>query len=188
VEGEHAKKMNIQTKTKRTEIAEKKAKIKAIVLMLLGFAGGISWVYNVLTLKMLSDELLTRKVVIASVEAKTPENAEFEATQHCGLVDVICEGERKKAILSVYNAEIGQTDSSPTIMANGRTVHERAVASNCYPLGTKLEIEGIGEVTVEDRMNKRYTEMCGTEDERMDLFRWNRADNFKKAIIFKITK
>lgn len=58
-------------------------------------------------------------------------------------------------IFTAYNAEAAQTDSSPTIMASGKTVYDGAIANNCLPFGTKVKIDG--EVkTVEDRMNSRY--------------------------------
>jgi 3D (Asp-Asp-Asp) domain-containing protein len=81
--------------------------------------------------------------------------------------------------LTTYNAEEGQTDSDPFTMASGKRVYEGAVASNCHPFGTKVEIEGLGTFEVQDRMNSRYTKDCGTEDERMDIFKWERKDNFK---------
>lgn len=89
------------------------------------------------------------------------------------------EPEQKKlpAIVTSYNADVEQTDSDPYTMANGKRVFEGAIASNCYPFGTKIEIVGVGDFVVSDRMNRRYTKDCGTEAERIDIFRFNPAEN-----------
>lgn len=92
----------------------------------------------------------------------------------------------KKVIATTYNAEVAQTDSDPYTMASGKRVYEGAVASNCYPFGTKIEISGLGIFTVDDRMNSRFTELCGTEKERIDIFRWNKKDNFRKEIEYTV--
>lgn len=78
-----------------------------------------------------------------------------------------------------YNAEVGQTDADPFTMASGKRVYEGAIATNCYPIGTQLQLEGLGTFTVEDRMNARFTQDCGTDKERADIFKWDRADNGK---------
>lgn len=74
---------------------------------------------------------------------------------------------------SAYNAEIGQTDSDPFTMASGKRVYEGAVANNCLPFGTQIELNG-KIYTVEDRMNKRYG--C----EHFDLF----LNSYAEAIEF----
>lgn len=74
---------------------------------------------------------------------------------------------------SAYNAEIGQTDSDPFTMASGKRVYEGAVANNCLPFGTQIELNG-KIYTVEDRMNKRYG--C----EHFDLF----LNSYSEAIEF----
>ena len=91
------------------------------------------------------------------------------------------EADSHSVIATTYNAESSQTDSDPFTMASGKRVYEGAVASNCHPLGTRLEIEG-KQYSVEDRMNARYTKDCGTENERLDIFKWDKKDNFKKVI------
>jgi 3D (Asp-Asp-Asp) domain-containing protein len=65
---------------------------------------------------------------------------------------------RGTIVASAYNSLPGQTDSSPWITASGTLCHEGVIASNHFPIGTKLLIEGYkGQVfVVEDRMNKRY--------------------------------
>lgn len=61
-------------------------------------------------------------------------------------------------LASAYNSLPGQTDGSPWTTASGTRCREGVVASNHFPIGTKLMIEGYkGKVfVVEDRMNRRY--------------------------------
>jgi len=107
------------------------------------------------------------------VENPTKENTEGQLDHS--------DSSSQSAIATTYNAEEAQTDSDPLTMASGKRVYEGAIASNCHPLGTKLKIEG--EVyTVDDRMNSRYTKDCGTVNERLDIFKWNKSDNFKKQV------
>lgn len=76
--------------------------------------------------------------------------------------------EEKTAIVTAYNSVPEQTDDTPCIGADGDNLCQYdgcAVASNDYPLGTRIELEGIGVCTVKDRMNRRYT---GTG--RIDLY------------------
>lgn len=94
----------------------------------------------------------------------------------------------QKAIVTTYNAEVAQTDADPFTMASGKRVYEGAIASNCHKIGTKIQIRDLGEFTVEDRMNSRYTKDCGTENERLDIFKWNRVDNFKKIAEYAIAE
>jgi 3D (Asp-Asp-Asp) domain-containing protein len=61
--------------------------------------------------------------------------------------------------VSGYNSEVGQTDDSPFITANGSHVRDGIVASNMFPFGTIIKIPALyGDkiFVVEDRMNKRY--------------------------------
>lgn len=61
-----------------------------------------------------------------------------------------------EAEISAFNNEIGQTDSTPNIMASGKRVYEGAVACPSWlELGTQIEIKG-RRYTCEDRMAKRY--------------------------------
>ncbi len=87
--------------------------------------------------------------------------------------------EWKTIIVTTYNPEIKQTDADPYTMANGERVYEGAIASNCYPIGTKLKLVGFGEFTVADRMNRKFTQYCGTDNERADIFVWDRSNNGK---------
>ncbi|MCU0641707.1 MAG: 3D domain-containing protein [Candidatus Margulisbacteria bacterium] len=65
---------------------------------------------------------------------------------------------RGTILASAYNSLPGQTDDSPWITASGTRCREGVIASNHFPIGTKLYIEGYrGRVfVVEDRMNARY--------------------------------
>jgi 3D (Asp-Asp-Asp) domain-containing protein len=73
--------------------------------------------------------------------------------------------------VSAYTSRVQETDNTPCIPADGSNIcdrfakGEKMVASNCYKLGTKLKIGDLGEFTVVDRMNKRYTASC-----RVDIY------------------
>lgn len=61
------------------------------------------------------------------------------------------------AEFSAYTASEAETDSNPTIMASGKTVAEGTLACPAkYKFGTKIEIEGMGTYTCEDRMAERF--------------------------------
>lgn len=62
-----------------------------------------------------------------------------------------------------YSSTTEECDSTPEIMASGRRVYMGAVAHNCFPFGTELEVNG-QVVVVEDRMAQRWG--C----DRLDLF------------------
>jgi len=77
------------------------------------------------------------------------------------LIEENIEGEEDTWILaefSAYNNVEEQCDSTPDITASGLKIKgdEKIVAVNGYEFGTKIEIEGMGIYTVEDRMNRRY--------------------------------
>lgn len=73
--------------------------------------------------------------------------------------------------VTAYTSEVGQTDSTPCIAADGSDIcvkyadGERICATNDHPMHSTLNIDGYGQCTVRDRMNKRYT---GTG--RVDLY------------------
>lgn len=64
--------------------------------------------------------------------------------------------------ISAYNSVPWQTDATPCIGAQGTDIceiyetGENVCAANFVPLGTILQVEGLGECTVRDRMNARY--------------------------------
>jgi 3D (Asp-Asp-Asp) domain-containing protein len=60
---------------------------------------------------------------------------------------------------SAYNSVPGQTDGSPYLTAIGSLTRDGVVASNYFPIGTRIrfpDIYGDKEFRVEDRMNQRY--------------------------------
>jgi 3D (Asp-Asp-Asp) domain-containing protein len=71
--------------------------------------------------------------------------------------------------VSAYNSVPEQTDSTPCISADGTDICKRhkkgecIVASNAYPLNTRLRIENIGDCIVADRTHPRFRH-------RVDLF------------------
>lgn len=67
-----------------------------------------------------------------------------------------------QAVITAYNATPGQTDSTPNIMASGKTIYLGAVACpRKYPFGTRIEI--LGKIyTCEDRLAKKF-------DDRFDI-------------------
>jgi len=103
--------------------------------------------------------------------------------QICDLNAVECEGEYEgEALFTSYNAEEGQTDSDPFTMASTKRVYEGALACPTkFKLGTKIEVEGLGIFTCEDRMGLRFR-----EEEHFDIFKWERKDNITKTLHYKI--
>ncbi|TAK03730.1 hypothetical protein EPO34_01030 [Patescibacteria group bacterium] len=69
----------------------------------------------------------------------------------------------RKVTVTAYTSEPRQTDSTPCISADNSDIcvkyaaGEKICATNDHPMHAKLHIEGYGECTVRDRMNKRYT-------------------------------
>lgn len=61
--------------------------------------------------------------------------------------------------VTAYSSTPHQTDDTPFITASGKHVRDGIVATNLFPLGTKIkipEIYGNKIFVVEDRMNQRY--------------------------------
>jgi len=85
---------------------------------------------------------------------------------------------------SAYNALQDQTDGNPTVMASGKKVYEGAIACPAmYDFGDKIEIEGLGIYTCEDRMAERYR-----YTNHFDLFMWDYSDAIsfgRKELAFK---
>lgn len=71
------------------------------------------------------------------------------------------------ATFTAYSASVRQTDDRPREMASMKEVYEGAIACpDIYIIkdgkrvwGQKIEIEGLGVFTCDDRMNKRYRDM-----------------------------
>lgn len=61
-----------------------------------------------------------------------------------------------KAEVTMYSSEVGQTDSTPFITANGDHVYDGGIACPTkYAFGTKVLINNKS-YTCNDRMNERY--------------------------------
>lgn len=167
---------------KKRKLAKRASQFtKRILKNALAFAGfliianaGIEKLKTLDLVKMLNPEAITIQAEPVKAQEATKEETLKEE-----------EKETRQVIATTYNAEIAQTDADPYTMANGERVNEQAVASNCYPLGTRLEIEGKA-YKVSDRMNKRFTPLCETENERLDIFKWDKKDNFKGSLTIKI--
>ena len=176
-------------KTKIIKVLKKQAIILGIwTLGAIAGASAINWYYLLPTLENQTVFEQRGCVSCDTIEESKPEMAEDNLSG--GEVAIKpkaqeestrLEADSHSVIATTYNAESSQTDSDPFTMASGKRVYEGAVASNCHPLGTRLEIEG-KQYSVEDRMNARYTKDCGTENERLDIFKWDKKDNFKKVI------
>lgn len=104
--------------------------------------------------------LVAAPVDVASVQYGFPEIEELKPRVMAS----------NRAVVTYYESKVGQTDGSPFITASGTHVHLGTVASNCYPIGTKLRLPELASYfggqeiifTVEDRMNPRY--QCGILD------------------------
>jgi len=72
-------------------------------------------------------------------------------------------------VITAYNNLPEQTWGDPNIMASGKRVYEGAIANNCLPFKTIVEINGSFYI-VEDRMNERYN--C----RYFDIFMWSYKD------------
>lgn len=78
----------------------------------------------------------------------------------------------KKVVITAYSSTPDQTDSDPFTMANGKRVHDGAIAANFLPFGTKVRIPdlfGDKVFVVEDRMHGRFSK-------RVDIWMPNRQD------------
>lgn len=74
-------------------------------------------------------------------------------------------------IVTAYSSTPDQTDSTPFTTANGSRVRDGIVAANFLPFKTKIkfpEIFGDKIFTIEDRMNKRFSD-------RIDIWMPSRA-------------
>ncbi len=65
--------------------------------------------------------------------------------------------------VSAYSSSIEETDSTPCIAADNSDICRRKAAgelicaSNAFPLGARIHVDGLGTCAVADRMNSRYT-------------------------------
>lgn len=89
----------------------------------------------------------------------------------------------KTVVLTAYNSEIGQTDDTPCITANGfnvcKNAKEDTIAVNGMKFGTRVrfpEIFGNRVFVVRDRMNARY------DSSRADVWMLSKADAKKFGV------
>ena len=180
--------MRYKAKIIKDKLKESRCFLSAIILAI-GTAGAITCydgsqiTTNYQTARYPAEQLIEDRYGLLAISEEKSENGSAEAD--VTLDDQVGDNlpseveEWKTIIVTTYNPEIGQTDADPYTMANGEKVYEGAIASNCYPIGTKLKLVGFGEFTVADRMHKRFTQYCGTGNERADIFRWARSNNGK---------
>lgn len=106
-------------------------------------------------------------VNVRPAESEPLPHIEIEATAEdyeriCGLAEVECQNEAT-ATVTGYTSRPEETDDSPCIAAFNDDICAlkakgvNVCASNDYPKGTRLNIDGLGECVVLDRMNRRYT-------------------------------
>jgi 3D (Asp-Asp-Asp) domain-containing protein len=88
----------------------------------------------------------------------------------------------KHVVMTAYNSEVGQTDDSPCITANGFNVCdygiEDTIAANFLPFGSKVKIPDLfGDriFVVRDRMNKRFSN-------RVDIWMIEKPDALKFGV------
>lgn len=80
----------------------------------------------------------------------------------CSLQKTATKGQRFKATVTAYNSVPEQTDNRPCKAADGTDIclalvrGERACAANCLPLGSIVDIPGIGQCVVRDRTASRF--------------------------------
>lgn len=63
--------------------------------------------------------------------------------------------------ITAYSSSVDETDSTPWTTASGTQVRDGVVASNAFPLGTKVKIpELFGDkvLVIEDRMHRRFSD------------------------------
>lgn len=151
--------------------------VLAIITLAIGISGTIIY-YEGLELKREYNQAIrifeNLHYNVEPVKADSPVEPKGEAEQ----VSASAEG-----TFYSYNAEEGQTDGNPTITASSQEVREGIVANNCLEFGTKIEVDGIGILEVQDRMNSRYG--C----EVFDIFMWDKNESLqfgKKQLTYLI--
>ena len=63
--------------------------------------------------------------------------------------------------VTAYSSSVDETDSTPHLTASGTATRDGVVASNTFPIGTRLrvpELFGDRILVVEDRMHARFTD------------------------------
>ena len=89
--------------------------------------------------------------------------------------------------VTAYSSSVDETDSTPFTTASGTRTRDGIVASNLFPIGTRLKIpELFGDrvLVVEDRMHSRFTD-------RIDVWmpsKWRALDFGKKRAAVEIVE
>jgi len=111
-------------------------------MYVVGVLAGASWAYTIIEGSRVVGDMMTPRVYASSKGAEVVESAEHDQ-------------EWKEAVVTAYTAGDGYTPG--TVMASGRTVYVGAVACpRDIPLGTVVEIEGVGIRMCEDRKALRF--------------------------------
>ena len=114
--------------------------------------------------------------------SSTDKRETVEASVKSDLASLPVLVEPTERIITAYNVgDPSQTDSTPCISASGDNIcnllaqGKKICAANFVPLGTMLEIEGLGTCEVLDRMNARYADRI---DWAMETHQKQEAINF----------
>ena len=110
--------------------------------------------------------LASEAVEMAKIKEENSNNLNIQPqdiTNVAGLIDDFAIKSVSYRMVTAYNSEIGQTDNSPCITANGfnlcRHGIEDTIAANFLPFGAKVrmpELFGDKVFIVRDRMNSRH--------------------------------
>lgn len=109
-----------------------------------------------LALPLHADATVAQKAVSLEIQAMQNESKDYGAFPKS---DVRGPSYTVTVQMSAYTSRPQETDDSPFITASGTHVRFGVVASNMFPIGTRIKIPAMyGDqiFTVEDRMNKRY--------------------------------
>lgn len=141
--------------TRRTECRIKAAGAGAcmlVALALMGY-GETRHQENIAALPPIQAQAVTLQAEAAPVPPEPTERL-IEATEPVPIGTV--------REVSAYTSTVAQTDATPCISADGTNIcvryaaGEGICATNAYPFGTVLKVEGLGTCVVADRMNARY--------------------------------
>ncbi len=123
-------------------------------------------------------------VATSTLETNPTPKTSLEENTNVGTSSVKVDKVLKESVhtMTAYNSEVGQTDDSPCITANGFNVcsHgiEDTIAANFLPMGTKVkipELYGDRIFIVRDRMNQKHPN-------RVDVWMKTRTDALKFGV------
>lgn len=151
--------MEALKQNKKRIISLKQAKNLLILLIFV-------FLFNVLLFPMptLASQAVEEDNIIAVSIIEEKEEIELRIINHLPENDIWQVKSTSIHAITAYNSEIGQTDDSPCITANGFNVCQHGIedtlAANFLEFGTKVrvpELFGDKVFTIRDRMNKRYS-------------------------------